>query len=158
MTSLKSGGTEFKCYEEKKVSHFKQRLTSALTEWNTMQPPAEVVKNIQTVLQSIHSVTECLKSDDINHFHQIENHINTLIRNCGTLLDKIDSLNLPSVNPVIAEYTDTGPCVGVNNLAVRFRFAELCRIQNMVRRVRIHRACGDSAQNEAERTNSAIGM
>lgn len=73
MTSFKSGGTEFKCYEKKKMSHFKQRLASALTEWNTMQPPAEVVKNIQTV---------CLKSDDVNHFHQIENHINTLIRNC----------------------------------------------------------------------------
>lgn len=58
---------------------------------------------------------------------------------------------------MIAEYTDAGPGVGVNNLAVRFRFAELCRIQNMVRRVRIHRASGDSAQNEAERTNSAIG-
>ncbi|XP_062616534.1 uncharacterized protein LOC134278232 [Saccostrea cucullata] len=37
------------------------------------------------------------------------------------------------------------------------RFAEMCRIHNTARRVRIHRASGDSAQNEAERTNSAIG-
>ena len=39
-----------------------------------------------------------------------------------------------------------------------YRFTEMCRVQNTERRVRLHRASGDSAQNEAERTNSAIGI
>lgn len=34
----------------------------------------------------------------------------------------------------------------------------MCRIHNTTRRIRIHRASGNSAQNEAERTNSAIGI
>lgn len=34
----------------------------------------------------------------------------------------------------------------------------MCSIHNTARRIRIHRASGDSAQNEAELTNSAIGI
>ena len=38
-----------------------------------------------------------------------------------------------------------------------FRDVEIARIQSSERVNRIHRAPGDSAQNEAERTNSSIG-
>ena len=40
---------------------------------------------------------------------------------------------------------------------ILFRDAELCRVFNSDHRVRVHRSRGDSGQNEAERTNSAIG-
>ena len=47
--------------------------------------------------------------------------------------------------------------VGVTNIEVRFRDVEIARIQSSERGNRIHRAPGDSAQNEAERTNASIG-
>lgn len=83
--------------------------------------------------------------------------LNFLTEQCQHVMQTIDLLCLPEVKPIICEYTDAGPGVGISNTAVRFRFAEMCRIQNSVRRARIHRASGDSAQNEAERTNSSIG-
>lgn len=43
-----------------------------------------------------------------------------------------------------------------SNLEVRFRDAEICRMFNSDYRVRVHRSRGDSGQNEAERTNSAM--
>ena len=64
----------------------------------------------------------------------------------------------PAVHlPVISEPTDAGPGVGVSNLEVETRFVELSKTQCTDRRVRIHRAHGDSCQNEAEGTNASIG-
>ena len=54
--------------------------------------------------------------------------------------------------------TDAGAGVGVSNFEVRFRDAEIARIHNLDYKIRVHRACGDSGQNEAERTNSASGI
>lgn len=56
-----------------------------------------------------------------------------------------------------SEFTDAGPGVGVNNTEVSFRDAEISRIYQSDYRIRVHRAAGDSKQNEAERTNSVIG-
>ena len=66
-------------------------------------------------------------------------------------------LNLPPVKPNWADLTDARPGVGVSNYEVRFRDAELARIHRSDYRVRVHRSWWDSGQNEAERTNSAIG-
>ena len=59
------------------------------------------------------------------------------------------------MKPNWADLTDAGPGVGVSNYEVRFRDTELARRSDY--RVRGHRSRGDSGQNEAERTNSAIG-
>ena len=72
------------------------------------------------------------------------------------MIEKIKQLKLPNVAPIISLLTDAGQGVGVNNLEVKARFAEMCMIQDADRRVRIHRARGDSGQNEAERTNALI--
>lgn len=61
------------------------------------------------------------------------------------------------MRPKWADLTDAGPGVGVSNFQVRFRDAEFARIHCSDYRVRVHRSRGDSGQNEAERTNSAIG-
>ena len=61
------------------------------------------------------------------------------------------------MKPRWADFTDPGLGVGVSNSGVQFRDAELARIFSSDYRVRVHRARGDSGQNEAERTNSAIG-
>jgi hypothetical protein len=47
--------------------------------------------------------------------------------------------------------------VGVTNIKVHFRDIEIAWIHSSDRVNRIHRAPGDSAQNEAERTNASIG-
>ena len=47
--------------------------------------------------------------------------------------------------------------MGITNAEVCFRDAEIACIHSSDRVNRIHRAPGDSAQNEAERTNAAIG-
>ena len=47
--------------------------------------------------------------------------------------------------------------MGITNTEVRLRDAEIPCIHSSDRVNRIHRAPGDSAQNEAERTNAAFG-
>ena len=64
---------------------------------------------------------------------------------------------LPLVKPRWAEFAGAAPGVGVNNFEVSFRDAELAGMYSSAYRNRVHRAAGDSGQNEAERTNSAIG-
>ena len=73
------------------------------------------------------------------------------------VLDNIVELKLPPVKPNWADLTDAGPGVGVSNFEVKFRDAELARVHKSDYRIRVHRSRGDSGQNEAERTNSAIG-
>lgn len=59
----------------------------------------------------------------------------------------------------VLKATDAGPGVGVSNIEVRFRCRDVeTSIMHSSDRVnRIHRAPGDSGQNEAERSNAAIG-
>ena len=59
---------------------------------------------------------------------------------------------------VIGEFTDAGPRVGVSNHEVTFPMAEMCRIQESIRRTRIHRSRGDLTKNECERTNGCIAV
>ena len=83
--------------------------------------------------------------------------INTVKEACYTMNNLITALDLPQAKPRVAHNTDAGPGVGVSNTEVRCRDAELSMIEGSDYRVRIHRARGDSGQNEAERTNSASG-
>ena len=75
---------------------------------------------------------------------------------CYQVLGEISPIR-PKIKPFIAEYTDAGPGVGVSNLQVCFRFAELCILQCSQSRIRLHRAPGDSGQNEVERTHAYVG-
>jgi hypothetical protein len=74
-----------------------------------------------------------------------------------SIIDYIDESNLSSSYRYKTEYTDAGPGVGVSNIEAKIRFAEMCRLERPDRQIRLHRAPGDSAQNEAERTNACIG-
>ena len=80
-----------------------------------------------------------------------------LLLMCSELLRFIKVVPLPPVKPRWADFTGAGPGVGVSNSGVQLRDAELARIFSSDYRVWVHRARGDSGQNEAERTNSAIG-
>lgn len=62
------------------------------------------------------------------------------------------------MRPRVTHLTDAGPGVGVSNMEVKFRDAELARVEGSDYRIRVHRARGDSGQNDTERTNSASGI
>ena len=53
--------------------------------------------------------------------------------------------------------TDAGPGVGVSNVEVKYRDIEIARINGWTHLKRVHRASHDSGQNEAKRSNAAIG-
>ena len=52
--------------------------------------------------------------------------------------------------------TDAGPGVGVSHYEVGFGMAETSRLHKTIRRTRVHRSRGDSAQNESKRTNACV--
>ncbi|CAG2257868.1 unnamed protein product [Mytilus edulis] len=153
LTSLLSGQSNYTHYESERITHFARRLERVLANFPNTGPD-ELIDKLKEALQLIEKLNQDLKGENMRICNR---NLKTLRDQCEEIIRSIDSMNIYPVKPVISEYTDGGPGVGVNNTAVKFRFAEMCRIQNSVRRVRIHRASGDSAQNEAERTNSAIG-
>lgn len=53
--------------------------------------------------------------------------------------------------------TDKGPGAGVHNIEVQDFFVLVCKLFESDHRIWLHRAPHDWAQNEAERTNVAIG-
>ncbi|CAG2257842.1 unnamed protein product [Mytilus edulis] len=136
-----------------RITHFARLLERVLANFPNTGPD-ELIDKLKEALQLIEKLNQDLKGENMRICNR---NLKTLRDQCEEIIRSIDSMNIYPVKPVISEYTDGGPGVGVNNTAVKFRFAEMSRIQNSVRRVRIHRASGDSAQNEAERTNSAIG-
>ena len=66
-------------------------------------------------------------------------------------MDQTIGRRLPPVKTDILKNTDTGPAVGRSNREVRYRDVHSDCVN------RIHRACDDSGQNEAERSNVCIG-
>jgi len=75
-----------------------------------------------------------------------------------TLCDQVKRYpNRPVPYPNILEFTDKGPGAGVHNIEVQDFFVLVCKLLESDHRIRLHRAPHDSAQNEAERTNAAIG-
>lgn len=85
------------------------------------------------------------------------NEYKILRRKLEQILKLIAELQLPIGKTRLLELTDAGPGVGCNNIAVRYRMAEKILIHGYDKVLRVHRARGDSGQNEAERTNASIG-
>ena len=59
-------------------------------------------------------------------------------------------LNLPPLKTDISKATDAGPGVGCSNTEISYKDTEMARILNLDRINRVHRARGNSGQNEAE--------
>lgn len=157
----------FAKYEISRLQNLNNALQTAMQQWflqthvEAPEPDKQLSEDMNKTLLSIYGIIENARSvlSSIEDFSEdtFKDVIERLIIHCNIILDLLVTFKLPEVKPVIAEYTDAGPGVGVSNLEVRFRMAEMSRIHTTSRRTRIHRARGDSAQNESERTNSAIG-
>ena len=64
---------------------------------------------------------------------------------------------MPQFRDYILQATDASPGEGVSNIEVKYRDVEISRINNWNHMNRIHRGPNGSVQNEAERSNAAIG-
>ena len=111
---------------------------------------ATKIENLQTKLKNWHNAIGDDKKD-------IQRFVTNVTSSCKSILLELQELELPPVKPRFCDLSDAGPGVGVSNLEVNIRDAEICRIFKSDRRIRLHRSHGDSGQGEAERTNSAIG-
>lgn len=75
---------------------------------------------------------------------------------CKWLLNEMKQRGLPvSVRPRVMLHTDKGPGVSVTSYEVKFRDAELARLYDLDRQMRVHYAANDPCL--AERTNACIG-
>lgn len=88
---------------------------------------------------------------------ELWNEYQVVIKKCEEIMAVLGDLHLPESKPRVLELTDAGPGVGCSNGAVQYRMAETILVHGLDKLVRVHRARGDSGQNEAERTNMSIG-
>ena len=111
-----------------------------------------VVANLKEKMQSLVNLLKACQFSDV----QIRESIDSIKTSCTGLFEVLDDLKLPPVFPIQCDLTDAGPGVRVSNFLVHFRDAEHARMYGFIYRITVHRSRGDSGQNEAERTNSAI--
>ena len=79
-----------------------------------------------------------------------------MITECEEILAVLGDMHLPETKPRVLELTDAGPGVGCSNGAVQCRMAKTILIHGSGKVDRVHRARGESGQNEADRTNASI--
>lgn len=114
LASLQKGQNQFVLYEIERLSHFQKRLNLAMEDWKDTEN-VKVAEKISEILTYINTVLEHLQSDDMD---QTLVSLNFLTEQCQHVMQTIDLLCLPEVKPIICEYTDAGPGVGISNTAV----------------------------------------
>ncbi|KAL9965166.1 hypothetical protein ACROYT_G028929 [Oculina patagonica] len=153
----------YKEHEERRLNHLLCRIDKAEADFEASHGVTNgdtEAGNVEDIYQSLATLKEeaTLLLNKYRESARVSwGDYTSILLKCTELLDLIKSMHLPPVKPRWAEFTDAGPGVGVSNFEVVFRDAELARIYSSDYRIRVHRAAGDSGQNEAERTNSAIG-
>ena len=161
-----TGETESNCkfftYEKERAKHLKLRIDNLLqfcedtemSEHNRALFASQIIPVTKRILDAV----DDLFKEEVDSMEKDarKDRILKVTTSCKHGLEVLGDLCLPPVKPRWADLTDAGPGVGVSNYEVRFRDAELARIHNSDYRVRCHRSRGDSGQDEAERTNSAI--
>ena len=150
---------EYTKYEISRFEHASKRIQAIMADVDATPDETKTFADIQLLLHKfevslnsgllfLREGTGDLTSEDL---------FNDILLCSNEILAFIKRLDLPAVKPRWADVTDAGPGVGVSNFEVRFRDAEMALIHNSDYRVRIHNSRDGSGDNEAERTNSAIG-
>lgn len=155
----------FRQYEKQRLAHFSKSLQLANENWkeNLKDKVPDGDKALGSeVLDKVDGIMERLLQLKTDMLAGVPS--SGLWQGYCSVSDSIDevqqlikSFHLSPICDDILDLTDAGPGVGVSNLHVRYRDAEIARLHSSSRRNRIHRARNDSGQNEAERTNAAIG-
>ena len=163
MCVTSSPDCEFKQYEVKKCAWLDTQLSEAVNSFNEEKANITLAADIACateLLGLINSIQELLTDMNVNtiaNAHCLWEHLEKVTDLCSVITSFIDNLHLPQLRNNILQATDAGPGVGVSNVEVKYRDIEISRINNWTHMNRIHRAPHDSGQNEAERSNAAIG-
>ncbi|XP_070580686.1 uncharacterized protein [Ptychodera flava] len=148
----------FRDYEHKRLRWLCCQLTQAVERWR--ENHADDNERLDGLLESVEELikdAECL----IEQFRTIDrdslwSRFTGLVTASNAVLQRLKFVQSPCYGNIL-KATDAGPGVGITNFEVRFRDAEIVRIHGSDHMTRLHRAPGDSGQNEAERSNAAIG-
>lgn len=165
---VKNASSEPECqhkrYEEQKLSWLVQQIEEAIESWNEeqdgmLESEKEIgddlkSKAVEIQIKATCCIENCLQLIVDNKLCEKEDEVSN---DCKNVCRTIKALQLTPWCCDVLKATDAGPGVGVSNVEVRFRDIEIARIHSSDRVNRIHRAPGDSGQNEAERSNAAIG-
>lgn len=99
-----------------------------------------------------------LRSNTVGSIILVPEDIKGTDESCKKLYDIMRRFpERPVPYPNVLELTDKGPGAGVHNIEVQDLFLLVCQLLESDHRIHLHRAPHDSVQNEAERTNAAIG-
>ena len=146
-------------YEKDRLTHLRKELTNAVSIQGEILITAEnklYESRMAKAIDNMFAKMDSCFSDIDDKGGSIQETIDEVKLSCVKLLQIIEELELPKAKPRCCDLSDAGPGVGVSNLEVRFRDAEICRMFGSDYRIRLHRSRGDSGQGESERTNSAI--
>ena len=149
----------FRAYEGKWLAHTSDYLERAIDMANVSKMTAQEIKDYSSIQGMVQSALTCINdlvtSSDTGIY--LWNEYKILLRKLEQILKLIAEPQLPIGKTRLLELTDAGPGVGCNNIAVQYRMAEKILIHGYDKVLRVHRARGDSGQNEAKRTNASIG-
>lgn len=150
------------CYEQDKLVWFCTQINNIIIEdgeADYSESEQEIRLEIVKQLLEIKEMTTLVQVQMLTQVQEgtLWETTNNILSKCQEYLINISRLGCPKICCSILKATDAGPGVGISNVEVRFRDIEMARIHSSERVNRIHRAPGDSAQNEAERTNASIG-
>ena len=146
----------YRQYEHKRLTHSLEYLKSAMEKCflaKMHDHEKALCSQVQSLVEVVISLMQDIRSSDCSGSQSYGK--NTL--SYRKFLDLLSSFSLPEVKPRVLELTDAGPGVGCSNHEVQYRVVEKILIHKLDKIVHVHRACRDSGQHEAERTNSAIG-
>ena len=158
-----SPGCTFKAYEMKKLRWLKMQLSEAASLFQEEKgklinaKDIAIGKELLGHINGIHKLNDKVDGDTTENANCLWAHLEKVNVLCKTAITFIGSLQLPPLCDYILQATDAGPGVGVSNVEVKYRDVEMSRINEWMHMNRIHRAPHDSGQNEAERSNAAIG-
>ena len=132
-------------YENERLRNLKRELQSALSISDTLESQAEKQVSLHTISTKLTNVKDKLDKyfDEEPSGDELHQCVRDVTTTCRDILTTIKDLQLPNVKPRWCDVTDAGPAVGISNLEVRFRDAEMCQMFNSDYRNRIHRSRGD---------------
>ena len=155
---------QYRQYGEEKLNWLLQQSEGAVLSWREEKEEIpdckrKIGNELENKILGVQEKTRSCKRSycELIRENELWEKLENISKDCFDILLRIEKLQLPKMCCNILKATDAGPGVGVSNTEVRFRDVEIARMHSSDLVNRIHRAPGDSGQNEAERSNAAIG-
>ncbi|XP_070561926.1 uncharacterized protein [Ptychodera flava] len=155
---------KFRNYESERLSWLAHQVERRMTTWfeekgcleEDDRNVIELENNARKVQEGALQLEKDIRSHTVSA-SDVWDKIGELLQIIHDVSDSMKHIGIPKCYGDILKATDAGPGVGISNTEVRYRDIEIVRIHGTERMNRCHRAPHDSGQNEAERSNAAIG-